>query len=133
MTTVAAAAGGAKGWYIDMPILGERIVIDPRLQLGTLTFISAAPSDDPCQPGGQGFVNFVDYRSGSFVPGPGGATTARVPLDAGMGMGASIFRLPDGTLVNISPTSQPGTPASTVIHKSLGNVTGRRMTWREVM
>jgi Tfp pilus tip-associated adhesin PilY1 len=130
--TALAATAGSKGWYIDLPIEGERVFADPRLQLGSLVFVSATPSDDPCQPGGKGFVNYVDYRDGSFIAGDSGSTVARVPIAGGMAMGASVFRLPDGTLVNISPTSQPTTPEVTRIAKLVGAIAGRRMTWREV-
>ena len=121
------------GWYIDMPTTGERIVTDPRLQLGTLVFLSSAPSSDPCEPGGTGYLNFVDFRTGSFVAGAGGANTARVPLASGMGMGASLFRMPDGSIIDITPLSSAVKPTSTSVPINPSSVTGRRISWREII
>jgi len=48
---------------------GERIVLDPRLELGTLIFASNVPIVGGCTPGGDSFVYNLDFSSGSYVPG----------------------------------------------------------------
>ena len=48
---------------------GERIVLDPRLELGTLIFASNVPIIGGCTPGGDSFVYNLDFSSGSYVPG----------------------------------------------------------------
>ena len=48
---------------------GERIVLDPRLELGTLIFASNVPIVGGCTPGGDSFVYNLDFTSGSYVPG----------------------------------------------------------------
>jgi type IV pilus assembly protein PilY1 len=48
---------------------GERIVLDPRLELGTLVFASNVPIVGGCIPGGDSFVYNLDFTSGSYVPG----------------------------------------------------------------
>ena len=58
-----------KGWYVDLPDSGERANVDPILQLGTLVVPTNVPSNDTCVAGGYGWVNFLDYKSGSYVTG----------------------------------------------------------------
>ena len=48
---------------------GERVIIDPRLELGTLIFTTNIPIIGGCTPGGDSFVYNLDYTSGSYVPG----------------------------------------------------------------
>jgi len=48
---------------------GERIVLDPRLELGTLVFASSVPIVGGCTPGGDSFVYNLDFTTGSYVPG----------------------------------------------------------------
>ncbi len=48
---------------------GERIVLDPRLELGTLVFASNVPIVGGCTPGGDSFVYNLDFTTGSYVPG----------------------------------------------------------------
>jgi type IV pilus assembly protein PilY1 len=48
---------------------GERIVLDPRLELGTLIFASNVPIIGGCTPGGDSFVYNLNFSSGSYVPG----------------------------------------------------------------
>lgn len=68
-----ALPSGKKGWYIDFlkpPSAtreGERVVSDLALLGPFLLSASAIPSDDPCEPGGRGFINAVDAFSGSSV------------------------------------------------------------------
>ena len=48
---------------------GERIVLDPRLELGTLVFASNVPIVGGCTPGGDSFIYNLDFTTGSYVPG----------------------------------------------------------------
>ena len=36
------------GWRVDLPISGERVNVDPKLQLGTLIVASNIPANDAC-------------------------------------------------------------------------------------
>jgi Tfp pilus tip-associated adhesin PilY1 len=131
--TVKPVSGTApNGWYIDLPNAGERVVVDPTLQLGSLAFVSSVPGADPCDVGGSSFLNYVDFRTGAAIPAADGSTTARVPMEGGMGTGLSLFRLPDGRVVNTSPTSRGGNPDTRPVSVKPGTVSGRRVSWREL-
>jgi len=54
-----------RGWYINLPELGERQNVDAQLVLGTLLVPTTVPSSTVCEPGGHGWLNFFDYRTGS--------------------------------------------------------------------
>jgi len=52
------------GWYIDLPISGERVAVDPVLRNGRILFVSLVPNTDPCAYGGTSWLMEVDYLSG---------------------------------------------------------------------
>jgi len=72
-TTGVDAFTTTDGFVIDLNPAndspGERIVLDPRLELGTLVFASNVPIVGGCTPGGDSFVYNLDYTTGSYVPG----------------------------------------------------------------
>lgn len=59
---------GKKGWVIDLPDTGERMVTASRVYTFTgfsaLVGSSVIPVDDPCQPGGRGYLNAVNPFTG---------------------------------------------------------------------
>ena len=55
------------GWYFDFPDTGERVNVDSKLVQGTLIIPSMVPSNDACTPGGYGWLNYVDYKTGSAI------------------------------------------------------------------
>jgi len=111
-------ATGVQGWYMDLvtppyppgTAIGERVISDTQVVAGVLIFSSIIPSQDPCLPGGSGFLNALDAFSGSSLPvslfdldgdtdfederittGPdAGVAIGSVPL-SGMGTLGSIF------------------------------------------
>ncbi|WP_246237612.1 pilus assembly protein [Caldichromatium japonicum] len=60
---------GKKGWYLDFTTqAGERIVTASKLYRlihPTLIASSIIPIDDPCVPGGKGYVNFINPFTGA--------------------------------------------------------------------
>jgi type IV pilus assembly protein PilY1 len=120
-----------KGWFIDLPDSGERVNVDPILQLGTLVVPSNVPSADSCVAGGYGWINFLDYRSGTFVPGAT-ADMASTKIAASLVVGINVVQLPGGKVVTIVTTAdnQQLTQETPV---SPPSVSGRRVTWRELI
>lgn len=61
-----------KGWVIDLPEAGERMVTSSKVYTPTahkvpepvLVASSVIPVDDPCQPGGRGYINAVNPYTG---------------------------------------------------------------------
>lgn len=53
-----------KGWYLDFPIEGERMIRRPVLRDNLLFFVSMTPDEDPCSAGGTGFISVLDIATG---------------------------------------------------------------------
>ncbi len=120
-----------KGWLIDLPDSGERVNVDPVLQLGTLVVASNVPSTDTCVAGGYGWLNFLDFKSGTFVPGAT-ANMASTKIAASLIVGINVVQLPGGKIQTIVTTADNqqltrDTPVSPP------SVTGRRVSWRELI
>ena len=125
-----------KGWYVDLPDGGttgnpsERVSVDPVLQLGTLVVPSNIPSDDDCVAGGFGWVNFMNARTGSYIPGStDNMSGARI--GASLIVGVNVVQLPGGTVKTIVTTADnqqltQNTPVAPTTTQ------GRRVSWREL-
>lgn len=54
-----------EGWFIDLPINGERHVAPPILRPGRIIFTTLIPDPDPCGSGGTSFIMELDALTGS--------------------------------------------------------------------
>ena len=63
--TAASYNSGKKGWYINLPASGERIVSDANIRAGRVVFNTLIPNTDPCGFGGTGWVMEVDVMTGN--------------------------------------------------------------------
>ena len=54
-----------KGWYINLPATGERVVSDSNIRAGRVVFNTLIPNTDPCGYGGTGWVMEVDVMTGN--------------------------------------------------------------------
>lgn len=61
----APLPSGSKGWYVDLPEAGERIVQDAQVDAGYLVTASMIPSNDACGADGRGYINAVDAFTGT--------------------------------------------------------------------
>jgi type IV pilus assembly protein PilY1 len=118
-----------RGWYVDLPDTGERIITNPVLAAGVISLTSNVPDgSDPCLPGGRSWLYAFDYRSGSYVPGAtyagkfiGDALASRVNLiRVGSGVKGLIRTSAGETRVVDEPGSSP-------------TARTKRKSWREVM
>jgi type IV pilus assembly protein PilY1 len=119
------------GWFVDLPDVGERANVDPQLQLGTLVVPTNVPSDSDCTAGGFGWLNFLDYKTGSYIP-VGTSTVASMKVTSALVVGINVIQLPGGTIKTIVTTADnqqisQSTPVASAA------VTGRRVTWRELL
>ncbi len=108
---------------------GERIVLDPRIELGTLVFASNVPSPGgACTPGGDSFVYNLDFTTGSYVPG----TVNNV---AGVRQGAFLvgftpIQTTDGSIRTVNTDSAGGLGTGSVsINKNPRGIS--RFSYRE--
>lgn len=124
------------GWFVDLPDGGttgnpsERVNVDPVLQLGTLVVASNVPSADTCVAGGYGWLNFLDYKTGSYIPGTDN-NVASTKVSASLIVGVNVVQLPGGTVKTIVTTAdnQQLTKDTPVAPTS---IEGRRVSWREL-
>jgi type IV pilus assembly protein PilY1 len=119
------------GWLIDLPDDGERVNVDPQLQLGTLVVASNVPSGDTCTAGGSSWLNFLDYGTGSYVPGATG-DMASTRFASSLAVGINVIMLPGGKVVTIVTTADnQQLSQNTPVPSS--SFAGRRVSWRELV
>jgi type IV pilus assembly protein PilY1 len=136
-TTRTVTAGPAPswgtefGWLLDLPESGERVNVDPQLQLGTLIVSSNVPSGDSCTAGGSSWLNFLDYLTGSYVQGASG-NMASTKFGSSLAVGINVIMLPGGKVVTIVTTAdnQQLTKDTPVPATAFA---GRRVSWRELV
>lgn len=62
--TPPTASGGQLGWFVNLPDVGERVVVDA-FELEDLVFFNTVtPSSAPCDAGGSSFLMAVDMQTG---------------------------------------------------------------------
>lgn len=125
-----------KGWYVDLDP-GERIVSSSQFYGSVLVASSIIPSDDPCIPGGKGYVNAIDPFTGAALGTPFftdyGTLTfngQKIPVgsvDLGIGMPGQAQIVGDKLVVGGSS----GETASTTVN--LPNILPHRVNWRELI
>ncbi|MDH4189186.1 MAG: PilC/PilY family type IV pilus protein [Betaproteobacteria bacterium] len=135
-TTRSVASGTAPnwssdwGWLIDLPEQGERVNVDPQLQLGTLTVASNIPNGDTCTAGGTAWINYIDAATGgnitTLTPQP-----ASQKIASSLIVGVNVVMLPGGAVEAIITTAdnQQLTRDAPVATGAFG---GRRTSWREL-
>jgi type IV pilus assembly protein PilY1 len=116
------------GWYLDLPLTGEMVVVKPLTVSNSVLITSLAPNDDPCQSGASTYLTLID-------PYTGGASTettlelgqttnySRIQLNSLIG-GASVLSLDGQISLHNSDSSSGGVGVS--------GQTNQRQSWREV-
>src|SRR5690606_36292020 len=61
----ASLPSGKKGWYVNLPDDGERIVQDAQMVSNILVTASMLPTGDACEATGSGYINAVDAFTGT--------------------------------------------------------------------
>ena len=59
-----------RGWYINLPTSGERVVSDANIRAGRVVFNTLIPNTDPCGFGGTGWVMELDIMNGNRNDSP---------------------------------------------------------------
>lgn len=138
-----------KGWYLDLKTPpsdlqeGERITSKPTYLGNVLQFASNSPSNDPCAPSMNGWLNFIDPFTGASllgayvdingdgkvdntdtVTGPDGNPTPAGSVNLGTGYTAGGTILPGA----VTPGGPKPVALNTLPSKYLG-----RISWRELV
>lgn len=109
-------AGGTKrGWFMDMPTSGERIVSEPVLYNSHLLFTTIIPSSAVCSSGGTGWLMQLDSVTGSALTGPTFDVDGNGQVDASDTLGGGL-----GSASGMKFTSMPSAPR---LQKNPGNNT----------
>jgi type IV pilus assembly protein PilY1 len=118
------------GWYIDLPVSGERVSVDPGLSVGTLVVASNVPASSSCDAGGYGYFNTIDYQTGRQIGPVGSAFSVKVP--GALVVGVSTIKLPGNKLVSII-TRSDNIQITLDVPVSPPSFGGRRVSWREIL
>ena len=122
------------GWYIDFnpgnTSPGERVNLDPQLQLGTLLVITNVPNNSACTVGGDSFNYQFDFLKGTAVStSPGGVVGQKITGQIAVGF--VVIRLPSGALKEIV-TGATGSKSTTNVFTGGSGAAPRRSSWREL-
>ncbi len=125
------------GWFVEMLEAGERINVDPKVQLGTVVFASNVPdvgSSNACTTGGHGWINTLDVTNGSFMNNvqSNAGQTASYRIGNALIVGVTVVKLPNSKLIVISTTSDNKHPISEAPVSS-GTISTKRVSWRELI
>lgn len=146
-----------KGWYLDLPVAGERSFTNIQLVAGRLIFTTFIPNTAPCGLGGTSWLLVLNYASGSSFNNPeidinndgilnsndsvANPNPGFNPNPSGMSLGESVASSP--TVVGAGKTAANGVGELKYISKSDGSVqtvkergggayTSRPIAWREL-
>lgn len=129
---VAISPPTVMGWFLDFPDSGERTNVDMILADGTLLVPTNVPTNGICEAGGYSWLNFLNYRTGSVVPGANSAGTwSGNDLTTGINLvwiqgKPAVIRTGSGTAPGLLP-GIPFNPGGAI------GVTGHRVSWRELI
>jgi type IV pilus assembly protein PilY1 len=119
-----------RGWYVNFPDSKERVNIDSRLVEGTLLIPSIVPSNTVCSPGGFGWLNFLDFRTGGCIDA---TCESGSKYDAPI-VGVNVIYI-DGkpkveVVTSVNPT--PEEDKHVLFKGSSSGFSGKRVLWREL-
>jgi type IV pilus assembly protein PilY1 len=138
--------GSQYGWYMDLPLSGERLVTDPRLYDGEVVFTTFVPSPGAlCTAGGAAFLMAVSYTNGGSFPAPQLDINGDGKLDSGdqvngqnpvgIGLGQVYASAPD--ILSTSITGLPVMKLTTLSTGTIMNVGERggvpgQLSWSQI-
>jgi Tfp pilus tip-associated adhesin PilY1 len=137
-TASAAACARTDGWVIDLPDAGERVNIDMKLVVSTLTFASNVPQSSACNAGGYSWFNQVDFATGNVVGGASSGNVVSQRIADGLVVGYGVVLDQSGKYRAIIRTTGTGSnPVCPDCKKQDVEVKppespGRRISWREI-
>jgi len=124
-----------RGWYLDLPGLGERANTDPSVAFGALVLTTNQPSPLECS--SKNFIYVLDEKQGVQEPDRNFDTVTGLPW-AGMYLGNTtasrpvLLSLPSGRVEALVHRAD-NTVASVRLPIAGGAMLARRLSWREVL
>lgn len=132
-STDSTCVFSGRGWYVDFPDSKERANIDSKLVQGTLLVPTIVPSSTVCSPGGYGWLNFFNYKTGCAVKTD--PALAGVKYDSTI-VGVNIIYIGGEPIVSVvtSTDPTPQQPSEDIPFSSgSSSFVGKRVIWRELM
>ena len=125
------------GWFLDFNPTGgntpgERVSVDPKLQLGVLAVATNIPDSSVCSVGGSSFLYFFDYSTGQFVSTSTG-NVAGQRIGNAIAVGINTYQLPSGKVVTTVTTSDDQHPTFGNPSNPNAITQGKRVLWRELL
>lgn len=119
-----------RGWYVDFPTSKERVNIDPKLVQGTLLVATIVPDSTDCEPGGYGWLNYLDYASGQPVVSNTTSVRQSSPI-----VGINVLYIQGKPIVEVVTSDQPTPQTIPDVSFKAGSTgyTGKRVMWRELI
>ena len=121
-----------RGWYVDFPDNGERVNIDSKLVEGTLLVPTIVPSNTACSPGGYGWLNFFDFKTGGAINTD--TDLASLKYDATI-VGINVLYVQGQPKVGVVTSTNP-TPElneDVTFAATAAGFSGKRVIWRELI
>ena len=132
------------GWFIDLPVAGERQVTDPVIRGGLVFFNTTVPNNNPCDAGGTSWQMVADWLTGGSPSEPAfdlnrdrkvdELDTIRDVPAAGrelVGIAASPVAL-SNKLYTSTTQSSGGSTVETTELVDLGGAKTGRLSWEEL-
>ena len=120
----------SNGWYVNLPV-GQRVSVDPKLQVGTLTVVANIPKDDYCVVGGSSVLYEFAYKTGTAISTQVNKTVG-FPIGASIGTGLTLVKLPNNTVVAIVTEADTSVPVLSLATDAGSGLNLRRVSWREL-
>ena len=121
-----------RGWYIDFPDSGERVNIDSKLVEGTLLVPTIVPSNTVCSPGGYGWLNFFDYKTGGAINTA--TDLASLKYDSTI-VGVNVLYVEGAPRVGVVTSTNPTPDINENVEfpATAAGFSGKRVIWRELL
>lgn len=142
--TVTNAFSTSTGWWADFPDSGERVNVDPFLVNGVLLMPTIVPSSSSCSPGGYGWFNYFNYKTGGAVPGLDVVSERLDTPSVGFNLVydkegkpvVTVVETDDPTphlIVNSEVANKGGNSRTNLFNKNPDGTYGTKSIWRELI
>ena len=119
------------GWYVDLPVAGERVNTDMTLLSGTLVFTTNTPQSGACVPAGVSYTYALDYLTGGYVEGTDGF--AGYHLGNYLSTHPALIGLPGGAVGGLVQGDCPNCLNQIPVPIDPQAPGNRRVSWRELV
>ena len=132
------------GWRVDFPDAGERMNIEPFLVNGVLLAPTVVPASTSCSPGGYGWFNFFNYKTGSSLLASGVVSEKLNSPAVGFNL---VYNADGKPVITVVESNNPtpklinnrdiaagsGANRATLLNKNPDGTYGKKSIWRELI